>query len=262
MLVRRLRICRPGYEGVRSLKKSKNRKKWFIIISAVLLLVIVVGLSSAWPLLWMEPAATGQVMDTDIIAAQVHSNSLYFLGTSDGYIVVDAGSDVENTKKVMAEVGIDPLAVKYVLMTHSDYDHVAALALFTNAKIYMSEDELQMVNGTTKRNLAGFSSLPDGVSQDALILLQDRQELTIGGHRIFCIQAPGHTPGSMAYQLDDTYLFTGDAFRVSGGTIGIHPYTMDKETAGASIQKLRENMQGCALVLTAHYGYYPCDTLK
>lgn len=187
-----------------------------IAVLAVVLLVVAIGLVNVWPMLSMKPATTGVVADTEIAAVNNGMNSLYFLPSTDGYIAVDAGTNAEKAIQEMAALGIDPQDVKHVLLTHTDYDHVAALAHFPDAQIYMSEDELQMIDGTTKRNATQSNALPDGVAQDSLMLLQDGQELEIGGHRVVCVKAPGHTPGSMAYKLDDAYLFTGDAARVGG----------------------------------------------
>lgn len=245
------------------MEKPKSKKRIVIIaVLAVVLLVAVIGLVTMWPMLSMKPATTGVIADTEIAAVNNGMNSLYFLPSTDGYIAVDAGTDAQKAIQEMAALGIEPQDVKHVLLTHTDYDHVAALAHFPGAQIYMSEDELQMIDGTTKRNAAQSNALPDGVARDSLVLLRDGQELEIGGHSIACVKAPGHTPGSMAYKLDGAYLFTGDAARVSGGGMEIHPFTMDEAAAAASLQVLREEMDGCRLVLTAHYGYYPCGALR
>ena len=245
------------------MKNPKSKKRIVIIaVGAVVVLVVAIGLVNVWPLLSMKPATTGVVAGTEIAAVNNGINSLYFIPSTDGYIAVDAGANAKKAVQEMAALGIDPLAVKHVLLTHTDSDHVAALAHFPNAQIYMSEDELQMIDGTTKRNATQYNALPDGVEQAALMLLQDGQALDIGGHRIVCVKAPGHTPGSMAYKLDDAYLFTGDAARVSGDSMAIHPFTMDEAAAAASLQVLKESMDGCQLVLTAHYGYHPCSTLE
>lgn len=244
-------------------EKTRSKKRIVIIaVVAVVLLVVAVGLVNLWPMLSMKPAATGVVAGTEIAAVNNGMNSLYFLPSSDGYIAVDAGTNAEKAMQEMAALGIEPQNVKHVLLTHTDADHVAALTHFPNAQIYMSEDELPMIDGTTKRNASQYNALPDGVDQASLILLEDGQELEIGGRRVVCVKAPGHTPGSMAYRLDDAYLFTGDAARVNGGGMEPHPFTMDEAAAQASIQRLKEEMDGCQLVLTAHYGYYPCSALQ
>jgi glyoxylase-like metal-dependent hydrolase (beta-lactamase superfamily II) len=120
----------------------------------------------------------------------------------------------------------------------------------------MNEDELPLINGKIKRSATGYNSLPSGIDINKIVLLQDGSKLLFDGIKIECIKAPGHTNGSMAYLMDGKYLFSGDAFKVNKGTADIHPYTMDKELAEKTINKLKEISGKSSLILTAHYGYH------
>jgi glyoxylase-like metal-dependent hydrolase (beta-lactamase superfamily II) len=204
-------------------------------------------------------------IDLGIIPPNMNVHS-YLVEVDDGYIIFDAGYDLNVMEKALLEKEISPLDIQYVLLTHSDYDHVASLPLFANAQIFMSEDEMQMVNGTTKRTVEGIglslNLLPDDVNLDEISLLHNGQLLEFGEHIIECIKVPGHTPGSMAYVLDDKYLFTGDAFAVENDTMAIHPYTSDIKAAVNSITKLRDLKNESELVLTAHYRSYSPKDLK
>jgi Zn-dependent hydrolases, including glyoxylases len=227
------------------------------------LLIAAVGLIYVFPMMSMTPSETGDIPDTGIFAVNNQLNCLYFIETNDGYIVIDAGSNAKAVEQALIEKNISPSDVKYVLLTHSDSDHVASLPLFTNAQIYMSEDELRMVDGTIKRNIFGiFNSLPDDIKPSNLSLLKEGEQMNLGEHTIECIKVPGHTVGSMAYLLDGQYLFTGDAFKVKNNMMSIHPYTMDTKTAEESIQNLSELKTENILVITAHYGYYNASDLK
>ncbi|MCL1794222.1 MAG: MBL fold metallo-hydrolase [Oscillospiraceae bacterium] len=208
-------------------------------------------------ILAMKPAKSGEIFETGIYAIQNQRNCLYVIKASDGYIAIDAGSNANTAKKRLAEFEIGLPEVKSVFLTHSDYDHTAALAIFARAKIYMGEDEAQMIDGTAKRSpLLGYNALPGGMAPGSAGLVGDGQKLSLGDRAIECIKAPGHTPGSMAYLVDGKYLFTGDAFGLGSGGPQIHPFTMDKKTAGESIEKLGETMKGSEIVLTSHYGLY------
>ncbi len=237
-------------------------RKAFYIILALFLVVVAISAIYYLPLLSMKPNETGEVADTGITGVKNVIGNLYLLKGTDGYIVVDAGSDKSSVEKSLEEVNINPAEVKHVLLTHTDADHVASLSLFTDAQIYMNQEELQMVNGKTTRNGSTGNSLPRGINQDEPVLLKDEQELTMGEHKIKCISAPGHTPGSMAYLIDGEYLFSGDAFKVSDNTLGVHPYTMDEEASKKSIKKLYETVKESKLVLTSHYGYFESAGLK
>lgn len=229
-----------------------------IILAVVLILVIVAGVAiyNFYPMLIMKPTPTGSIPGTNIFAAKNNMNAVYFVDTGDGYIMIDAGSDPKTLEAAIKDAGINTDDVKWALLTHSDYDHVASLPLFPNAEIYISENEMPLLNGTVKRNAASNNSLPAEISVDDLISLQDGQELLFSGTTVKCIGATGHTNGSMLYLIDNQHLFTGDAFKVDNEKLGIHPYTMDEETAKKTIENLKDTINGSAFVITAHYGYF------
>ena len=241
----------------------KKGVKWLLlIVAAVFVLFVGVLLLSIFPMLTMNPAETGQIIDSNVYAVRNKMNTVYFIKTDSGYIIIDAGSDYKKLETLLREIKIDKNDVRWVFLTHSDYDHVDGLALFQNAEIYMSEDELQMIDGTIKRNFFGKNKIPEGVDINKIIHLQDGQELLFNGIKIKCIKAPGHTNGSMAYLVDGQYLFTGDAFKYKNGTISIHPFTMDAGIAEKTIEKLNRIISDNFIVLTAHYGlYYTIDKL-
>ena len=235
---------------------KKSIRRLLFICAAVIIVLMGAGLTYYLPMLVMSPAGTGQLSGTGIYCVRNAINTVYFINTSSGYIMVDAGSDRPKIETSIQEIGIDKNDVKWILLTHSDYDHVASLALFPNAAIYMNGDEFPLINGTVKRSPFGGNSLPEGISVNSINSLLDGQELSFGGVGIKCIASPGHTPGSMMYLVDGRYLFSGDAFKVSKGKIGVHPYTMDAKLAKNTMERLKDTINGSSIVLTAHYGYY------
>lgn len=241
---------------------KKIKRNIFICIIVVLLALAAIALMNFYPLLNMKPVETGSLGGTEIISVKNNINDMFFIKTNSGYIVIDAGTDKEAIEKTLDELSISPSDVRHLLLTHSDYDHVGSLVLFTNAQLYMGEDELQMVNETTKRNKLGYNSLPDGIDINNAELLADGQELFLDGQSVKCIKSPGHTPGSMSYLVDGKYLFTGDAIRIKDNSLLIHPFTMDEQEAQKSIEKLKKAKEGSSLLLTAHYGYYDSEGLK
>ena len=170
--------------------------------------------------------------------------------------MIDAGLNMKNIENSLKEENINTNDVKWIFLTHSDGDHVAGLSLFPNATIYMSKEELSLINGTMKRTFLGGNTMPSGVDINKIITLSNGQELLFGGIKVKCILAPGHTIGSMLYLIDDRYLFTGDAFKVKDKNISVHPYTMDKKLSKETIEKLRGTITDSQMVITAHYGHY------
>ena len=234
----------------------KKTVKWPLFVVVVILAFFAgFGLSYAFPLLSLKPAETGPIPSTGIFAVKNRSGCAYFYSTNDGYVLIDAGSDAKKFEASLYEEGINVNDVRWIFLTHSDYDHVAALAMFPNAEIYMGEDELPLLNGAVKRSIILRNKLPDGISIDKTNLLRDGQELTCGGIKVECLKTPGHTIGSMSYMVSDRYLFTGDAFKLVKGVMGVHPFTMEVKLAKQSMERLKETMNKSSLVLTSHYGY-------
>ena len=232
-------------------------KKVLLALVAAIIILIAIAAIYFYPVITMSPAKTGEIPGTSIYAAKNVMGAVYFVKTNAGYIMVDAGTDAKGLLSTMGELNIGTNEVKWILITHSDYDHVSGLALFPGAKIYMNEDEMKMLDGTEKRNASKGNSLPAGVNVNAVNLLGNGQKLTFGGIEVECLKAPGHTIGSMLYLVDGSYLFTGDAFSLSKGKLGIHPFTMDKERARQTIDEFRDTVNNSRYVLSTHYGYYP-----
>ena len=236
---------------------KKNKKRILLIVAAVIIVLLIVALIIFYPMLAMRPAETGAIPGTNIIAVQNGRNAVFFVDTGDGLIMVDAGSDAGALEAGMAENGIAVDDVKWILITHSDYDHVAGLALFPNAQIYMSGDELGLVNGTINRNASGGNELPVGLER--LELQSDGKALLLGGLEVQCWGSPGHTIGHMAYLVEGIngwYMFTGDAFMLSEGRPGVHPFSMDEAQSARTIDALHTQISLSELILTGHYGYY------
>ena len=225
---------------------------WIIILFFVLL--IGVGLYFASPLLKMGPVKTGQIPGTDIYAVRNAIVTVYLIKTDSGYMLIDAGLNGNRLKASLEELGVNVNDVKWVLLTHSDSDHTAALAMFPNAAIHMGKDELPLINGTMKRAFFGGNKMPPGIDINKINLLSDGQELLFGGTRVKCISAPGHTNGSMLYMIGNGELFTGDAFIIDNGKIGVHPFAKDKELSRKTIERLRETIDRSYIVFTSHYG--------
>lgn len=242
----------------------KTRKKRIMILTILIIILLAAGaaLSFVYPMLAMKPAGTGQIPDTEIYAVRNQINNLYFLKGEDGYILIDCGTNANAVETSLKELSIAAAEVKYVLLTHSDYDHVGALGLFADAQIYISEDEVQMLDGTTERNPKHYNKLPGNVELNSMIALKDGQEIQLDEFIVTCIKTPGHTPGSMSYLIGEQYLFTGDAVQIKDNKMMVHPYTMDRSAAENSILIVDENRGNSQFVLTAHYGVWRADEIN
>jgi len=234
---------------------KKNTIRILLAVSAVFLVISCLSLYFTFPILMMKPTPTGLISGTNVFSIKNSFGAVFFIKTQEGYIQIDAGSDVKSFSKSLKEANINANDVKLIFLTHSDYDHIAALPTFTNAIIYMSEDELPLVNGSKKRSFSGGNTLPPGIDLSKIVLLQDNEEISLNGIVIKCIKAPGHTPGSMMYLIDGKYLFSGDAFKYRNGVKGIHPFTMDSKQAKKTMERLKETLEK-HIVFTSHCGYF------
>lgn len=156
--------------------------------------------------------------------------NLYFVKTGSNYVAIDAASNLQNVKQEMDKLNITPKKVIAILLTHTDYDHVGALELFKNAKVYISSAEEQMINGKTVRELINNKNRLDSAYE----MIVDNQMLDISGLKVKGILTPGHTPGSMSYIINDRYLFTGDTLSIKDGKAELFNrfFNMDSDKEG------------------------------
>ncbi len=124
--------------------------------------------------------------------------------------VIDPGGDVDEILKMLQENG---LTVKSLLHTHAHFDHILGsreLKEKTGAKICLHEgDDWLYENLGMQCGLFGFKSdepLPVDVH------LNDEEELKIGNIKTKVIHTPGHTPGSLCFEMSakDNLLYSGD----------------------------------------------------
>ena len=147
----------------------------------------------------MTPLNTGEVI-SGVYAINNGFVSFYLVKNGDQYLMIDAGNDIRQTEAALEQLKIPVDAIKAVLLTHSDGDHITTLSLFSDAQIYLPALEVQMIDGTTRRSPMGHNRL----EQD-YIALDDGEEVNLLGFDVRCISTPGHTPGSMCFLLDGRY---------------------------------------------------------
>jgi glyoxylase-like metal-dependent hydrolase (beta-lactamase superfamily II) len=199
----------------------------------------------------MHPTATGKIVD-NIFAIKDEFVNIYVLQDSNQYIVIDAGQDIEVVAAEFKKLNINPDLVIAVLLTHTDPDHVAGVPLFKNAKIYLAKEEEKMLTGEKQK----IPFVSNSLSRKDYILLEDKQTLNIGNENAFSILTEGHTTGSMCYQINDKYLFTGDILSLVNGKLGpsVKFLDLDHDLATKSISKITR-LPNVEYIFTAHFGY-------
>ena len=177
---------------------------------------------------------------------------MYLIKDSSKYIAIDAGKDIDVVAAELKKLDINPDMVFAVLLTHTDMDHVAGIPLFKNAKIYISKQEVKMLNGEAQK----IPGVNNKISRNDYILLDDKQILKIGNENSFTILTEGHTTGSMCYQINDKFLFTGDILSLVDGKLGpsVKFFDLNHELAIKSISKITK-LTNVEYIFTAHFGY-------
>jgi len=159
-------------------------------------------------------------------------SNIYLVRASGGYVLIDAGtpSDPPRVLSYISQLGLEPSAVKFVLLTHSHWDHAGGLrelVLRTGARVAVHREEVSYVRSGRGRY--------EGVEVD--VVLDDGDEVL--GLR--AVHTPGHTPGSTCY-LDTSRnaIFVGDLVYEEGGTLHemLHKYSVDPEMNRRSIARL------------------------
>ena len=108
--------------------------------------------------------------------------------------------------------------VKYVLLTHSHFDHILEIDSWvdaTGAEVIISEREVDFLPDPRRNCYAFFDGSARGYFGKARGVL-DGEELTLGEERFSVMHLPGHTQGSVAYVFSDC-AFVGDTVFAGGG---------------------------------------------
>jgi len=198
-----------------------------------------------------HPIPTGKIAD-GLYAVKTETVNFFIFQGRDSFIAIDSGYGRQIASQ-LNHLGIDPLRVTHLFLTHSDFDHAGGLALFKNAEIYLSTAEIPLITRGKARAL-GF--IYNGRIPRAYRALDDQQVVAAGATRVEAITTPGHTPGSMSYLVNEALLFTGDTFKlVDHKARPTRRYlNLDTEQQIRSIRKLAK-LDTVQMACTAHSGY-------
>ncbi len=119
---------------------------------------------------------------------------------------------------------LDPLAVRWVVLSHLHTDHVGGLSAFTHAEVLVSRIEWERAAGVGGR-LRGYlpQHWPAGLTPRLVDFSGPAAGPFAASHdiaddgRLLMVPLPGHTPGHAGLLVDGETLLAGDATWSGGG---------------------------------------------
>lgn len=160
--------------------------------------------------------------------------------------LVDAGDDpgAAAILAALARRGLGPEAVKAILLTHGDVDHVAGARRFPGAKVMALGPDVALAEGRERRGLMKvWPARPAGLRVERA--LQDGETLDLSGVAVRVFAVPGHSAGSAAY-LSRGVLFLGDSCEATKDGRLAHGWwfsNSDTAEADASLSRLARRLE-------------------
>ncbi len=140
-----------------------------------------------------------------IISYDMDENCYLIFGDNKIGALIDPGKDIEKIEKKIGGLSVD---VRYILLTHSHYDHTYGVNKIRDGKKLLCSSECNRNIQNKRYNLSEFSG-EAFVLKEADIILSDGEEFIIDGIKIKALKTPGHTDGGICY-LAEQNLFSGD----------------------------------------------------
>jgi hydroxyacylglutathione hydrolase len=184
---------------------------------------------------------------------QVAENSYIFRRDgSDRALIVDPGDEAD---KLLAAVDALGVTLDGILLTHTHFDHVGAVAPVaraTGAEVWVPKIEaFVLADIMSYVPWPGFGPFE---SYEAEHTLSGGERLELAGFEIDVLSTPGHSPGHVTYSIpDESAVFSGDVlFQGSVGRTDLPGG--DWETLLGSIRMLVETLPPETAVYPGHMG--------
>jgi len=168
-------------------------------------------------------------------------------------LIVDPGDEAPKLLGAIDSLGIE--TVEAILITHTHFDHVGAVAPVaeaTRAPVYVPELEREVLaNIMDYVPWPGFGPFE---SYEADHTVRGGETLELAGFTIDVVFTPGHSPGHVTYAIaDEVALFSGDVlFQGSVGRVDLPGG--DWPTLLASIETLTSTYSPETTVYPGHMG--------
>jgi hydroxyacylglutathione hydrolase len=140
---------------------------------------------------------------------------------SDRAIVIDPGDEADKLVGAIGELGV---TVDAILLTHTHFDHVGAVAPVaraTGAEVWVPELEKGVLADIN--SYVPWPEFGPFEDYDAEHTVSGGEKLQLAGFDIDVIFTPGHSPGHVTYSIpDEQAIFSGDVlFQGSVGRVDL-----------------------------------------
>lgn len=100
---------------------------------------------------------TGAI-DEHVRCVREHVANILFYTKGSTTIMIDAGYSYDCLQKKMDWLGIDPMDIQHILITHLDTDYIGAIEsgsnqLFSHAQVYIGDVENMYLTGEVRRRV-------------------------------------------------------------------------------------------------------------
>lgn len=137
--------------------------------------------------------------------------------------LIDCSAVDKDIEKAVKENGA---VLKYILLTHGHFDHVAGIRNNPDVKVVMHEADLGWLKKVNQ--YMPMFGMPEMTIPQIDVFVKDGDIIKLGDLEIKVIHTPGHTQGGVCY-LADGKLFSGDTiFRESVGRCDLEGGNFDR----------------------------------
>lgn len=153
-------------------------------------------------------------MEIFCLTPRSFGSNCYLLLSGSSAAVVDPSVSAEEITALAAHKGA---TIECIILTHGHFDHVDSLDTLRDATLapaYIHKDDAEMLSDGMKNAHSLFFGYAKKW-RDAERLLEDGDEITLGGEVIKVISTPGHSKGSVCLLCGDK-LITGDTIFAGG----------------------------------------------
>jgi hydroxyacylglutathione hydrolase len=175
---------------------------------------------------------------------------------SERALIVDPGEEAPRILKLVEELGV---SVEGILLTHTHFDHIGAVApvaAATGAPVWCPEIEVPVLADIN--SFVPWPGFGPFESYDADHTVSGGEKLELAGLEIDVIFTPGHSPGHVTYSVaSEQALFSGDV--LFQGSVG--RTDLPGGDWGTLLQSIRTLVEGHPPETTVYPGHMGITTL-